>query len=172
MWEHTRGVGYSFGYNQLEDESQSLNGTEAITHVVSRRGNLLLNVGLMADGTVPPVQRKTLTELAAWNAVNGSSVFGSVPLSMDIAKPSDAPWARWTRTDDEAHAFISTTDPTVTLELDPTRVDIATARFADGSKAEVTGVVLTMPAATSPVRVTFDSAQGAAAITAPTPGRL
>jgi alpha-L-fucosidase len=114
MWEHTRGVGYSFGYNQLEDESQSLNGTEAITHfvdVVSRGGNLLLNVGLMADGTVPPVQRKTLTELAAWKAVNGSSVFGSVPLSMDSAKPSDAPWVRWTRTDDEAHASISTTDP-------------------------------------------------------------
>jgi hypothetical protein len=60
----------------------------------------------------------------------------------------------------------------VTLELDPTRVDIATARFADGSKAEVTGVVLTMPAATSPVRVTVDLAQSAAAITAPTPGRV
>ncbi|WP_179282584.1 alpha-L-fucosidase [Streptosporangium subroseum] len=165
MWENTRGTGYSFGYNQLEDEGHSLSGPEAIRHfvdVVSRGGNLLLNVGLMEDGTVPALQRRTLTELAMWNAANGSSVFGSVPVAGDIAKPGAEPWVRWTRTGEEVHAFISTTGSAVTLEVDPARIDAGSARFTGGERASAQvadlGVILTMPVnpAAGPVQVTFD----------------
>ena len=62
-WENCRGIGFSFGYNQVEDESQSLDGNglaRHLTDVVSRGGRLLLNVGPTADGTIPPVQRRAL----------------------------------------------------------------------------------------------------------------
>ena len=67
-WENCRGIGFSFGYNQNEDESQSLNGSELAEYrsdVVSRGGRLLLNVGPTAEGLIPTVQRRALEELAA-----------------------------------------------------------------------------------------------------------
>lgn len=173
MWENTRGIGRSFGYNQAEDEASSLSGAATIAHfldVVSRGGNLLLNIGLRADGTVPPLQRAALDELAAWNEVNGSSVFGSVPLDGDVARPGDAPWVRWTRTGGQAHAFVLPTHSTATLHLDPARADLTSARLADGGRvtavAAGAGVVVTLPdvvpghAVPGPVQVTFDLVAG------------
>ena len=55
-----------FGYNQMEDERQSLSGhqlAEYLSDVVSRGGRLLLNVGPTAEGLIPPVQRQALEEL-------------------------------------------------------------------------------------------------------------
>lgn len=165
MWENTRGIGYSFGYNQLDDESTSLSGPEAISHfvdVVSRGGNLLLNIGLTAEGTVPDLQRRTLVELAEWNSANGPSVFGSTPVAAELAKPGETPWVRWTRTGDQLHAFVRTTETAPALTVDTARVDPRSARFADGAPASVTitgeGVVVGMPAAGAsvPVQVTFD----------------
>ncbi|HEY9377334.1 MAG TPA: alpha-L-fucosidase, partial [Jiangellaceae bacterium] len=45
-WENCRGIGFSFGYNQAEDERQILSGRQLACHltdVVSRGGRLLLN---------------------------------------------------------------------------------------------------------------------------------
>ena len=47
-WENCRGIGLSFGYNQVESEQHSLNTESALRHfldIVSRGGNFLLNVG-------------------------------------------------------------------------------------------------------------------------------
>ena len=117
-WENTRGIGRSFGHNQLEDETNTLDGPSAIKHfvdVVSRGGNLLLNIGLTAAGAVPPLQRATLEALADWNGLNGVAVFDSSPLEPSIGTPSEQPWVRWTRTGDLAHAFIDAEGP---VELD------------------------------------------------------
>ena len=138
-WENTRGIGYSFAYNQLEDSSNSLNGDAAIRHfvdVASRGGNLLLNVGLTADGLIPALQMHTLEALAAWNEVNGSSVFDSIPLDHEIAPPSDSPWTRWTRSDDVAHAFVSVDEGPVRIELNPDRIAVESGHFVDGTPAE------------------------------------
>lgn len=130
--------------------------------VVSRGGNLLLNIGLTAEGTVPGLQRRTLVELAEWNSANGPSVFGSTPVAAELAKPGETPWVRWTRTGDQLHAFVRTTETAPTLTVDTARVDPRSARFADGARASVTitgeGVVVGMPAAGAsvPVQVTFD----------------
>lgn len=139
-WENTRGIGYSFAYNQLEDPSNSLSGEAAVRHfvdVVSRGGNLLLNVGLTADGRIPELQMQTLEALATWNDVNGPSVFDSTQLDHDIARPSDSPWSRWTRAGDVAHLFISTGEGPARIDLDDNRLDVASGRFADGAPAEL-----------------------------------
>ena len=65
-WETCRGIGYSFGYNQVENDLQLLSSRELIhllIDVVSKNGNLLLNVGPKADGTIPENQLQRLTDL-------------------------------------------------------------------------------------------------------------
>lgn len=154
-WEHCRGIGLSFGHNTQEDETHTLSGPDAVrtfVDIVSRGGNLLLNVGLTAAGSVPDLQRRTLEHLAAWNAVNGGAVFGSRPLDPTIAAPSDAPWVRWTRSTegstDTAHLIVDGVGP-VRIGGVSDRIDVASARLADGtavpaSRAGET-IVLTLP---------------------------
>lgn len=164
MWENTRGIGYSFGYNQCEDERHTMNGPAAVRHfvdVVSRGGNLLLNVGLKADGTVPELQRRTLSHLADWNQLNGFAVFGTTSLNESVARPSDRPWTRWTRSATRAHAFVEA-DGAVVLPVTPGSLDAASAMAADGSRVKAhesaEGMLVELPAAgvTGPTLVSFE----------------
>lgn len=45
--------------------------------VVSKNGNLLLNVGPRADGSIPDKDREILADIGQWLAVNGEAVYGS-----------------------------------------------------------------------------------------------
>jgi len=47
--------------------------------VVSNGGNLLLDIGPKADGSLPPEQVHVLRELGAWNRRHGEAVFGTLP---------------------------------------------------------------------------------------------
>lgn len=81
-WEATRGLGRSFGYNQAESERESLSGVELVrllVDVVSKNGNLLLNVGPTMDGRIPEVQRIALSVLGDWIRANGRAIYGTRP---------------------------------------------------------------------------------------------
>lgn len=81
-WESTRGLGYSFGYNQAEDARHSLSGAELIrllADVVSKNGNLLINVGPRADGSIPELQQRAMAQLGGWLRGNGHAVYGTRP---------------------------------------------------------------------------------------------
>ncbi len=81
-WESTRGIGYSYGYNRAENEATYLTAAQAVhllVDVVSKNGNLILNVGPMPDGTIPGLQRRCLEGLGAWLDVNGEAIFGTRP---------------------------------------------------------------------------------------------
>jgi alpha-L-fucosidase len=148
-WENCRGVGFSFGHNTLEDESNSLGGVEAIEHfldIVSRGGNLLLNIGLTASGEVPELQRRTLETLGAFNERHGEAIFGSRTLDASVASATDEPWVRWTRTGDVAHAFLKVAPgAAVVIEADASRLDLAAASGIDAS-VSVDGGVLAVTA--------------------------
>jgi alpha-L-fucosidase len=45
---------------------------------VSNGGNLLLDMGPMADGTIPDEQINVLRELGAWNKKNGEAIFNTL----------------------------------------------------------------------------------------------
>jgi alpha-L-fucosidase len=47
--------------------------------IVSKNGNLLLNIPLKADGTLDAEEDALLAEMAKWVAVNGEAVFGTRP---------------------------------------------------------------------------------------------
>ena len=65
-WESTRGLGMAFGYNANEEVSDYLTGEGLVAlyrDVTSRGGNLLINVGPKADGSIPSVQTAPLLAL-------------------------------------------------------------------------------------------------------------
>lgn len=79
-WENTRGLGLSFGYNAVEDERHILSPqalVRELVHTVANNGNLLINVGPMADGTIPPLQEKSLLGMGAWLERNGEAIYGT-----------------------------------------------------------------------------------------------
>lgn len=81
-WEVCRGIGNSFGYNQFEGESDYLTPEDAIrllADIVSKNGNLLLNVGPLPDGSLHPSQVSVLEGLGAWLKVNGEAIYGTRP---------------------------------------------------------------------------------------------
>jgi alpha-L-fucosidase len=62
-WEACRGVGQSFGYCALEDQSDHLSH-DALTQMrqdtCAQGGSLLINIGPKPDGTIPDLQLKAL----------------------------------------------------------------------------------------------------------------
>lgn len=79
-WEATRGLGRSFGYNAEEGPEVYLSPDELIdsfVDTVSKNGNLLLNLGPKADGTIPDIQAERVRALGAWLDVNGEAIRGS-----------------------------------------------------------------------------------------------
>ncbi|MGL6198506.1 MAG: alpha-L-fucosidase [Lachnospiraceae bacterium] len=77
-WEMCRGLGLSFGYNQNEGEEHLLSSTDLIlllVRTVANNGNLLLNIGPRADGTIPIEQELRLLELGKWLEINGEGIY-------------------------------------------------------------------------------------------------
>lgn len=81
-WECTRGMGNSFGYNAQEPPNNYLTVEELVqllVDIVSKNGNLLLNLGPMKDGTIPEIQKEHVLGLGAWLEKNGDAIFGTRP---------------------------------------------------------------------------------------------
>lgn len=79
-WEATRGIGHSFGYNRQEGPEDHLSVEELVqsfVDIVSKNGNLLLNVGPKKNGRIPELQKERLRGLGKWLDVNGEAIFGS-----------------------------------------------------------------------------------------------
>ena len=133
-WENCRGIGFSFGYNQVEDETQSLSGHQLaryLADVVSRSGRLLLNVGPTAEGLIPPVQRRALEDLSRWMAKVGPLLRASSPVPAQEARPSEEPWVRWLATSEHLVAVLDA-EGAVNLQLGYRGLKIAGTQFLVG----------------------------------------
>lgn len=77
-WEACLTIGTSWGFNRNDGPAKS--GTElirALVDIVSRGGNLLLNVGPSPDGEIPERLQAPLREIGAWMQANGESIYGT-----------------------------------------------------------------------------------------------
>jgi alpha-L-fucosidase len=50
--------------------------------IVSKNGNLLLNIGPRPDGTIPDEQAKLLLGIGEWLSINGEAIYGTRPWKM------------------------------------------------------------------------------------------
>ena len=50
-----------------------------LADIVSKNGNLLLNIGPRSDGTIPEEVQEILLEVGAWLKVNGDAIYGTRP---------------------------------------------------------------------------------------------
>ena len=79
-WEECRGMGHSFGYNRMENLSDYRSARELILMVIdltSRGGNLLLDIGPAADGTIPVIMEERLVQIGDWLQTNGEAIYGT-----------------------------------------------------------------------------------------------
>ena len=59
-----------------------------LADIVSKNGNLLLNVSLRPDGTLPDDQRQTLVRVGEWLRQNGEAIYGTRPWKIAAEGPT------------------------------------------------------------------------------------
>ncbi len=124
-WESCRGLGFSFGYNQIEGPEHVLASdklVELFVDIVSKNGNLLLNIGPKPDGSISAIQQDRLKALGTWLKVHGEGLFDSKPWVRAAAREADAD-VRFTRKGDAVYAYLL--KPTTGNELRVPRVMVA-----------------------------------------------
>ena len=159
-WETCRGIASSFGYNRDDDATSYLTAERVIrllVDIVSKNGNLLLNVGPRADGSLHELQRACLEGLGAWMAVNGEAIRGTRPWTRAESVTACGIPVRFTRRGDAAlHAILLDTPRAAEIRVrDVPVADGATVQLLghDGTLAwrrDDGDLVVTLPAPLAP----------------------
>lgn len=113
-WHYSRRIYEENGYKTARQVVQRL------ADVVSKNGNLLLNIPVRGDGTIDEKESAIVDEIAGWTARNGEAIFATRPwrrfgegptrppegaLNEDQAKPFTAEDVRFTRKGDALYAI-------------------------------------------------------------------
>jgi alpha-L-fucosidase len=137
-WEVCRGIGRSFGYNRMENESTFPTVDDNIwmlCDIVARGGNLLLNVGPGADGQIPMAQVVRLTAMGWWLRINGDAVFGTRPGGTGTAGDGR----------DVAFTHRDTTTYAIVRGAPADEVSFAIDRPGDGAEVRMLGISRALP---------------------------
>ena len=63
---------------------------QQLVDIVSKNGNLLINIVQTPEGDLEPDMLKSLDEIGAWIAINGEGIYGTRPWKVYGEKPADA----------------------------------------------------------------------------------
>ncbi len=79
-WQTDTSVGnQSWGYIEHDTFKTPEFVVHQLADIVSKNGNLLLNIGPRADGTIPDEVQQVLLDVGAWLNVNGEAIYGTRP---------------------------------------------------------------------------------------------
>jgi alpha-L-fucosidase len=92
-WQTDDSIG-PWGYNTTVPYTSVDQLVDKLVDIVSKNGNLLLNVPPKADGTFDRETINILKELGKWNRVNGEAIFGTRPWIRFGEGPVKAPQSR------------------------------------------------------------------------------
>lgn len=80
-WESNQGMDpYSYGYNRATPSSLYMNAStliHSLVDMVSKNGNLLLDFGPKADGTIDATEVAHLLEAGIWIKANAEAIFNT-----------------------------------------------------------------------------------------------
>ncbi len=139
----------SWGYNVRLQEGEYMTPNELVDYlvdVVSKNGNLLINIGPRADGTIPEVMANCLREAGAWLRLNGEAIYGARYWTR--YEEGDI---RFTRKGNTLYAIALEwpEEPTLTLKSlagkKVTRVDLLGLKEALNWRRTPGGLVITVP---------------------------
>jgi alpha-L-fucosidase len=88
-----------------------------LVDIVSKNGNLLLDVGPEADGTIPPIQMSRLEALGAWLRLNGEAIYGTHPWKRAEGETAEGVYVRFTQKDSNLYATLLGQPKTSTITL-------------------------------------------------------
>ena len=157
-WEACRGMDMSFAFNAHARPEDYLTPEALIAsfvEIVAHGGNLLLNMGPRADGSVPEPQVALLTALGDWLKTNGEAIYGTRPTARPKGIASDGTPYRTTAGRDGVNVLLLETPKSLEFTL-PGFTGARSARRLDGGGVATTGG--------EPVRLTL-----AAPFTGPAP---
>jgi len=72
-WHYERGIYNRNGYKTAKTVIHTL------IDVVSKNGNLMLNIPVRGDGTIDEIERKIVEDIGVWMKANGESIYGTRP---------------------------------------------------------------------------------------------
>jgi alpha-L-fucosidase len=79
-WQTDDALGYrSWGYIDNDSFKSAKYIVNNLVDIVSKNGNLLLNIGPRPDGTIPQEEQDILLEVGNWLQINGEAIYGSRP---------------------------------------------------------------------------------------------
>jgi alpha-L-fucosidase len=135
-WESCHAIGTSFGYNQNEGPEYMLSTgklIEMFVDIVSKNGNLLLDIGPKADGSIPELQLTRLREFGKWLRTNGEAIYDTHPWVRSEGKTHDNVPIRFTQKADALYAIL--------LAKPNTReISVESLRLKDGTQVQMLGV--------------------------------
>ncbi len=81
-WQTDTCIG-SWHYDRPRYEQKKYKSTKSVIHaladVVSKNGNLMLNIPVRGDGSIDEQERRIVEEISTWMNVNSESIYGTRP---------------------------------------------------------------------------------------------
>ena len=89
-WQTDTSIG-DWYYRTGQQYKTSTEVIQMLVDIVSKNGNLLLNVVQTPEGDLEPDMLKILEEIGVWTTINGEGIYGTRPWKIYGEKPADKP---------------------------------------------------------------------------------